>query len=101
MSNDGNGPVLAFGEKFKNWDTTQQLAYLKKLAASQNEALDGMQKDRDRLAAEVLKLKQQVSNAETALHVQKDINRVSILKHNEDAQEAGSRILELQARLRD
>lgn len=98
---NGNEPSLKFGEKFKNWDTPQQIAYLKKLAASQNEALDEMQKDRDRLAAEVTTIKQQLLNVEKALDIQKNINRTSILKHNEDIQEAGARIVELQAQLRE
>jgi len=93
-------PPLSFGEKFKNWDTNQKLEYLKKLAASQNEALDGMQKERDRLLVEVSELKQLLANAEQAIYIQKNINRAAILKQNEDAQEAGKRIQELQARLR-
>lgn len=98
---NNSGPALNFGEKFKNWDTHKQLEYLKKLAASQNEALDQMQKDRDRLAVEMIQLRQQLHNAEEALHIQKNINRAAIAKHNEDAQEAGARIIELQAQLRE
>lgn len=98
---NNNAPSLFFGEKFKQWTPQEQIAYLKKLAASQNQALDEMQKDRDRLVVENRALHNQIVNAEDALHIQKGINQAAILKQNADVQEAGARIVELQARLRE
>lgn len=91
---------LAFGEKFKKWDVKKQLEYLKDLAASQNEALDGMQKERDRLLVEVNFLKESAANAQAALDTQKAINKAVIMKSNSDMQEAGERVQELQKRLK-
>jgi len=98
---NNSAPSLAFGEKFKRWTPQEQIDYLKKLAASQNQALDEMQKDRDRLAVENRALHKQIVNAEDALHIQKGINTAAILKQNADVQEAGARIIELQAKLRE
>lgn len=100
MGKNGS-PVLSFGQKFSNWNTGQQLEYLKKLAASQNEALDLMQKERNKLAVEVAKLKRQVKSAEDALYIQKNINRAAITKQNADVQEAGQCIQELKEKLRE
>lgn len=91
---------IKFGRKFNGWDEAQQLDYLKKLASSQNEALDQMQKERDSLLAKVMELESALLNAEQAMMIQKNINRASMLKQNEDGQEAGKRIQELQAMLR-
>lgn len=91
---------LKYGAKFDSWDNAKQMAYLEKLAASQNEALDAMQKERNSLLEKVKELSTLLVYAQDALSLQKEINRHAILKQNSDNQHAGERIQELQAKLR-
>ena len=95
-----NGRMIDFSEEFEARSDRDKITYLKKLASSQNEALDLMQKDRDRIAGELTVMKALLSNAETALAIQRNIVQDSLTKSNEDSQETADRIHELETRVR-
>ena len=76
-----------------------QLEYYKKLCASQNLALDKMQKGRDALAAKVVVAEQSAKNAEDALYIQRGIVRNMVTISNADKQQAAERIHELEDEL--
>ena len=95
-----NGRAIAFSEEFEARTNAEKIGYLKKLASSQNEALDLMQKDRDRIAGELATTKALLSNAETALAIQRNVVAGLVTKSNEDGQETANRIHELEDRVR-
>ncbi len=95
-----NGMRLKFDDRFNERPIKDQLDYLHKLAASQNDALDKMQNERNALAQEVVRLKAQLQNAETALVIQKNITRDALTKQNEDNQAAAERMHELETRVK-
>jgi len=91
---NGSGHMIKFGDGFNERPQKEQLEYLKKLASSQNYALDMMQKDRDALAAELVKIKAELANMEAAMNIQKEIVMANITQSNQETQE---RIVEIQA----
>jgi len=99
---NGNGKVrpLIFDPEFDKRPLPAQIDYLKKLAASQNHALDLMQQERNVLAVENKILKEQVGNAEQAFHIQKDIVNNLITQNNAEKQMINDRINELETRIK-
>jgi hypothetical protein len=92
-------PPLHFGEQFFKWDSAKKISYLSELAASQNQALDMMQQERNMLAEQVKVLNQQLENLDSALAQQKQIMRDALTKQNEDDQQASVRIQQLERQL--
>lgn len=91
---------LVFDDEFRKRSQKEQLSYLERLCASQNDALDKMQQERNEWRAKALKLEQSVQNAETAFYAQKDIVRNLITQRNEEEQHTAARIQELEARVK-
>ena len=88
--------VLVFSDEFDKRSFKEQIDYLKKLTASQNDALDKMQKERNEWREKAQKLEQAVKNAEDAFHIQKDIVKNLVTKSNEDKEQYAARIRELE-----
>lgn len=84
---------MRFSEEFDGRKPTEQITYLKKLASSQNEALDLMQKERNDLANRVIALESQLVNAQNNV----DINKQIMIKNLTDTNaEREARIREIQ-----
>lgn len=97
---NGRAKPLVFDEEFNKRPIEDRLDYLTKLCASQNHALDLMQKERNALREQNNLLLEQASNAETAFHTQKEIVKNLINQSNEDAQGIAQRIHELETRVK-
>lgn len=87
---------IVFSDKFRERSQKEQLEYMEKLCASQNDALDRMQKERDALLKENTVLKQQAANADRAFQTQKEIVTNLVTKSNEDKEQYANRIRELE-----
>ena len=74
--------MINFGEEFQKWGDKRQMEYLKKLASSMNHAADIMQQERNRLLEEQQVLKEQLTNTESNLAIQKDIVLRTITSNN-------------------
>lgn len=100
---NGNGGVkpLKFDPEFDKRPASAQIDYLKRLAASQNNALDLMQKERNVLLVENQLLKEQLGNAEQAFQIQKAIVGNLITQNNAEKQTINDRIIELKKRVGD
>ena len=92
--------ALVFDGEFNKRSQKDQIAYLKSLAASQNQALDLMQKERNEWRDKAHKLEEGVKNAEAALYTQKDIARNLIEQRNQEEQQTAVRIHELESRVK-
>ena len=90
---------LKFDGAFEERPLKDQIAYLHKLCASQNEALDLMQKERNALSVQNVFLTSQVANAEKAYYIQKDIVMNLVTQSNAEGQETNLRIHDLEKRL--
>lgn len=95
-----NGKALVFDPKFAERPLKDQIDYLQKLCASQNHALDLMQKERNDLAGKLQVAEAQLGNADQALAIQKKVVHDLITKTNADAQEVNQRIMELETRVK-
>ena len=71
-----------WGEEFENRSDLDKIIYLKKLFCSVNEALDGMQKERNLLLEEVQKQKALTANAQSALEISKQSMTKNITDSN-------------------
>ena len=91
---------LIFDDKFAKRTQSEQLEYLQKLCAAQNQALEIMQKERDEWRDKALKLEQNVQNAETAFYAQKEIVTNLITQKNEEDQKIAQRIHILEDRIK-
>lgn len=94
-----NGKVLAFDEKFQERPIKAQLEYMHKLCASQNDALDIMQKERNEWLEKAKELEFKVKNAENNFYAQKAIAETMITKANSDNQVNGERIRDLERKV--
>lgn len=94
-----NGKALVFDEMFYLRPIKDQLEYMMKLCASQNDALDIMQKERDMWLKKALQLEQSVENAQQAFDIQKNIVGNMVTKANDDNQVNGERIHELEKKI--
>lgn len=94
------GPGLEFDERFKARPVAKQLEYLHKLVASQNDALDLMQKERNDWREKAWVLEQSVANAQKAFEIQKAIAANLITVSNETQQDAAASIHELEETVR-
>jgi len=92
-------PMMKFGATFLAWTPEKQIDYLKKLASSQNHALDLMQKERNALLVERAVSTAQAESAQKALDIQKTITRNALTKQNEGDQQAAQRIQQLEGQL--
>jgi len=92
--------ALIFDPEFDKRPEKAQIDYLKKLCASQNEALDQMQKERNDWRGKATVMEAQLANAQQGFEQQKMILRELINKSNEDEQQSGQRIFELEDRVR-
>lgn len=92
--------LLAFDARFKERPVAEQLEYLHKLAASQNNALDLMQKERNALRAQVVELQASLVNAEEAFQIQKNIVADLVTVSNETQQDAANSIHVLEDEVR-
>ena len=96
----GNAPTITFSQDFFMRPRKDQVDYLIKLASSQNQALDLMQKERDVLAQRVSVAEALAKNADEALLIQKGVVQNLITKTNSDGQDTAQRINELEAQVR-
>ena len=92
-------PKLIFKEGFDQRSDKEQIEYLKKLCAAQNEALDIMQKERNEWRDKAKVFEQQVANAQQNLDVQKKINIDAITQQNADNQQNHERIRQLERKI--
>lgn len=91
---------LTFDPEFDKRKPADQIGYLKKLASSQNEALDMMQKERDELVQKLKVAQTQAASAEQAYYTQKEIVANLITQSNAENQGIAERIHELESRVR-
>jgi len=101
MHSNGAAPALVFDERFHARPKEDQIDYLKKLCASQNQALDLMQQERDKWLSEAKKLEQAVANAESAFYIQKNITQNMVTQSNADDQDTAERIHELEKKVKE
>jgi len=92
---NGNSHGLVFGDDFNERPQKEQIDYLKKLCASQNDALDKMQQERNEWRDRALVLEEQVLNAQTAFDIQKDIVKNLVTKSNEDKEQYAKALEEM------
>jgi len=90
---------LVFDDRFGKRTEREQIDYLKKLAGSQNHALDLMQKERDMWRDKCQLAEQQLNDAEQAFIIQKNISRNAIEQHNADSQQNHERIAQLERKI--
>lgn len=95
-----NPPALKFDPEFAKRPLLGQIDYLKKLCASQNQALDLMQKERNEWRDKAIVLEAQLLNAQQAFDTQKMIVAELITKTNADDQQTAQRIFDLEDRVR-
>jgi hypothetical protein len=94
------GHRLQFGEKFYEWDTSQKIEYLIKLASSMNHAADMIQRERDNLMQKHEQLFRTLESCEKNLDTQKQININTITTANAKEQKYIKDIQLLQSRVR-
>lgn len=92
---------MEFSEQFHERSEPEQIEYLKKLASTQNHALDLMQKERDALLVKVAALETQIENAQRAYDIQKQITHDLVTQSNALDQGVAERIHELEARVKE
>jgi len=92
--------TLVFDPEFDKRPEKAQIEYLKKLCASQNHALDLMQKERNDWRGKAIVMEAQLKNAQVGFDQQKDILRNLIEMANGDDQQAAQRIFELEDRVK-
>lgn len=97
---NGRAKPLVFDEEFHKRPIEDRLDYLTRLCASQNHALDLMQKERNALRDQNKLLVDQIANAEAAFVTQKEIVKNLITQSNADAQGIAQRIHELESRVK-
>ena len=97
---NGHAPSLVFGLDFFKRTPADQIKYLKKLAASQNEALIGMQDERNDLRKKLNIANASLENAQSAFDAQKLIITGLVNKSNSEGQDIASRINELETRVK-
>ena len=93
-------PMIELGEPFFEQSHKEQVRYLHKLASAMNHAADIIQKERDALLSQKIALEQQLLQAQNALGIQKASMINAITNNNAQNQETGSRIVELQNRVK-
>jgi hypothetical protein len=94
------GHRLQFGEKFYEWDTSQKIEYLIKLASSMNHAADMIQRERDNLMQKHEQLFRTLESCEKNLDTQKQISINTITTANAKEQKYIKDIQLLQSRVR-
>ena len=91
---------IEWSKAFAKRPVADQITYLKKLASSQNSALDAMQKERNVALEKLATAQMQLANANSALVIQKQIVVDALTKSNEDGQQTTKRIHELESRVK-
>lgn len=91
---------LLFSAEFEKRTPAKQIEYLKKLAASQNEALTLMQEERNTLRDQGIVKDVMLRNAQTAVDSQKAVVMNLVTKANADSQAVSQRMVELEARVK-
>ena len=97
-------PEIDFGKDFEDsFDDARKIRYLKKLASAMNHAADLIQKERDKLLADIVIAFKSVDNADKAVSIQKDIVVKAITSHNAEKQNLIKRIqeLEMESKVKD
>lgn len=88
--------MLKFNDSFHDRTSQEQISYLKNLASSQNQALDLMQNERNKLAERVIVLEAQLVNVDEKVSIQKKTLVDAITTNNENEQKLAIRIQELE-----
>lgn len=96
---NGAARPLQFDDRFHERPLSKQIEYLKKLSASQNDALRIMQDERDAGIVIIKRMEQAVQNAQIAFDQQKTISTNMIGKANADNQVNGERIRVLERKV--
>ena len=92
--------ALVFDPEFDKRPQKEQIDYLKRLASSQNHALDLMQKERNDLRDKLTVALAQNANAQQAFDTQKMIVQELVTQSNAADQGTAQRIHELEARVK-
>lgn len=93
-------PGIAIGDGFKDQPLKEQARYMHRLASSMNHAAKLLQDERNELLDEVKLAREQVSNAEKNLDIQKTVNINVLNQMNMKTQEDAIRTGHLQGRIK-
>ena len=92
---------IRFSDEFHAKPPREQIIYLEKLASSQNEALDLMQKERNQLAVRVTTLEAQLKGAENNLMITKNIMQKNLTDTNTEREDRILRVQQLEKALKE
>lgn len=92
--------LIKFGPDFLVRSDVEKILYLHKLASSLNQALDLMQKERNALQVQLASASQRLTDAQTALDIQKGVVSTLIATDNGEKQGHIKEIQNLRARIK-
>jgi hypothetical protein len=96
----GRAPQIVWGEDFENFDKDNKIRYLKKLCSALNHAADLIQKERNNLAEECVKMAKQLENADKIVGIRKDTLVKALTDHNEEKQKLIKELQRVQRELK-